>query len=130
MSQTIIEAILDEHIVIAEIADEQGNEIIAEMVFLQGVPGAPGAKGDKGDPGDVGGSLPWANILGKPIFDFFYDQSVAAAVWLIVHNMGRFPSVVVTDSAGTRWLGDERHLDLNTLELTFSSPFSGKAYLN
>jgi hypothetical protein len=28
-------------------------------------------------------------------------QSVAAAVWTVVHNLGKFPSVSVVDSTGT-----------------------------
>ena len=61
---------------------------------------------------------------------YAHTQSVASAEWNITHNLVKFPSITVVDSAGTTVIGEEQMIDLNTVKLTFSAPFSGKAYLN
>jgi hypothetical protein len=59
-----------------------------------------------------------------------HDQGSAAAVWLIAHALGKFPSVTVIDSAGDQVEGDAEYLDENTVRLTFGAAFAGRAYLN
>jgi hypothetical protein len=61
---------------------------------------------------------------------YVYTQMTAMASWLITHNLGRFPAVVVVDSGGTVVLGEVTYIDANTILLNFSAPFGGKAYLN
>jgi hypothetical protein len=61
---------------------------------------------------------------------FIYEQTQAAATWRIAHNLGRYPSVDVVDSAEQRVIGMVSYGDANTVVLTFSSPFAGTAYLN
>jgi len=61
---------------------------------------------------------------------FVYNQNVASAVWNIEHNLNKFPSVTVADSAGTIVIGEIKHNNENNLTLTFSAAFSGVAYLN
>ena len=61
---------------------------------------------------------------------FRWDQNVASAVWNIPHNLRKYPSVTVVDSAGTMVMGDLDYVDENNVTLTFSSPFSGTAHLN
>ncbi len=60
-----------------------------------------------------------------------YDQVTPSAVWSITHNLGRPPSVTVTDSGGSVVEGDVDYgLDpFNSLTITFSGAFSGQAYL-
>lgn len=60
---------------------------------------------------------------------YTYTQSIPAAVWVITHNLVRFPAVVVVDSSGGEVEGDVEYTDANHLTLTFSAPFSGVAYL-
>lgn len=48
---------------------EQGGRVIRV-----GIPGPPGRKGDKGDPGDVAGTIPWAQITGKPAALTYDDE--------------------------------------------------------
>jgi hypothetical protein len=57
-------------------------------------------------------------------------QGVSTNVWSIPHNLGKFPSVVVKDSAGTIVIGEINYVDENNITLTFSGAFSGEAYLN
>lgn len=61
---------------------------------------------------------------------FFYNQIVPAATWRITHNLNKFPSVTVVDSALSVVIGEIQYIDENTVELTFSGGFSGKAYFN
>jgi hypothetical protein len=58
-----------------------------------------------------------------------YTTPSASDTWNIVHNLGRFPSVTCVDSAGTQFFGTVRYIDENSLEVTFSYPTDGKAYL-
>ena len=61
---------------------------------------------------------------------YIYEQDVAANIWEINHNMGKFPSVTVVDSAGSVVIGAIEYIDINNLKITFNSSFGGKAYLN
>lgn len=61
---------------------------------------------------------------------YTHTQSAAASVWSITHNMGKHPSVMVVDTGGTTVEGDVVYLNVNQIELRFSVPFSGFAYLN
>lgn len=65
---------------------------------------------------------------------FVFEQGVPAATWTIQHNLGKFPSVSVVDTANTAngqvYYGDVKYTDSNNLTVTFASAFSGKAYLN
>lgn len=59
-----------------------------------------------------------------------FKQNVATKVWTIQHNMSKYPSVIVVDSAGSQVFGDVVYLDINSLQITFTSEFGGKVYLN
>ena len=61
---------------------------------------------------------------------YMSEQGVAANIWEINHNMGKFPSVTVVDSAGSVVIGAVEYIDINNLKITFNSSFGGKAYLN
>jgi hypothetical protein len=61
---------------------------------------------------------------------YVHIQLAALADWTIDHFMGRAPSVVVIDSAGTTVLGDVEYVDDDHLVLHFTVAFSGTAYLN
>ena len=62
--------------------------------------------------------------------NYVHDQQVASASWVIVHNMGKKPSVSIVDTADDEVIGQVTYNSNNQLTLTFSSPVSGKAYLN
>ena len=61
---------------------------------------------------------------------FNFEQGVASARWEIQHNLKKFPSVTVVDSANNTVVGDVEYIDANNLVVTFSGAFSGKAFLN
>jgi hypothetical protein len=80
---------------------------------------AQGPAGPKGDDGAVGSDL-----------HYEHTQAVASAVWTINHNMHKYPAVLVIDSGGDEVEGVIAFTDTDNIQLTFSAPFSGTAYLN
>jgi hypothetical protein len=71
-------------------------------------------------------------LLGKQTSDksFTFTQYQSSDTWTITHNLNKFPSVQVQDSAGTNVMGEIYYNSPDQLTLRFSSAFSGKAYLN
>lgn len=61
---------------------------------------------------------------------YIYHQSVASDIWYIVHNLDKYPSVTVVDSAGSVVIGDVQYITRDEIILTFAGAFSGTAYLN
>lgn len=61
---------------------------------------------------------------------YIHNQGVASTTWTITHNLGFYPSVTVSDSADTIIEGQVDYPSVNTVVLTFSSAFAGKAYLS
>lgn len=61
---------------------------------------------------------------------FVFEQAVASNRWTVEHNLDKYPSVTVVDSAGTIIIGEVAYLSRNSLRITFQSAFSGKAYMN
>ena len=61
---------------------------------------------------------------------FIFTQGVASAVWNVPHDLGKFPSISVVDTANTVVTGQYEYTDNNNVILTFSAAFAGKAYLN
>lgn len=61
---------------------------------------------------------------------FHYTQSTSSDTWLVTHNLGKYPSVTIQDSAGSTVEGEIQYIDLNNLKINFSAPFGGFADLN
>lgn len=61
---------------------------------------------------------------------YTHTQSLAATTWTVNHNLGKFPSITIVDSAGTHVLGTIVQISLNTVTVSFSVAFSGKVYCN
>lgn len=70
------------------------------------------------------------NELKKIGQTYVFEQDIPIYTWEIEHNLQKFPSVVVVDSAGSVVIGDIVYIDENNLQVLFSSKFAGKAYLN
>lgn len=84
----------------------------------QGIPGPIGPQGPQGPAGPAGGA------------QYVHNQGSADTVWNVAHNLNRFPTITVVDSANTEVIGDVAYIDSNNVVLTFSAPFSGKAFCN
>lgn len=62
--------------------------------------------------------------------NFVFTQLAASASWNVVHNLGKFPAVMVVDSGNSVVEPDIHYIDTASLQISFGSPTSGKAYLN
>ena len=62
--------------------------------------------------------------------NYVHDQGIPSQLWVISHNLNKFPSVCVVDSAKSMVVGQIDYIDLNNMEISFNSSFSGEAYLN
>lgn len=62
--------------------------------------------------------------------NFVFTQNVASDLWYVVHNLSKYPSATVVDSGQNVVIGEVVYIDENTLQIEFTAPFSGKAYLN
>lgn len=70
------------------------------------------------------------DILNK-LWTFTYEQGVASDTWTITHNLGRNPSVIIVDSAGSVQIPDQITYDNeNKITIQFIGAFAGKAFLN
>ena len=61
---------------------------------------------------------------------YVHDQQVASTTWTVNHNMNKYPSVNIVDSANDEVTGEVKYNSLNQITITFTAAFSGKAYLN
>ena len=62
--------------------------------------------------------------------NYLHTQTTASDVWVIVHNLNKFPSVTVIDSAGNEVVGEVIYNDANQVTLKFEGGFKGTATLN
>ncbi len=85
-----------------------------------GFAGPQGPKGDQGDPGEV----QFEDL------SYVHVQNAATETWNIVHGLNFIPNITVVDSGGTVVEGSYNYPNANTVVLSFSSAFSGKAYLS
>lgn len=88
---------------------ESSESFVVLVEGPQGPTGPPGADGDR---------------------SYTHNQSSPSATWTIAHNLSKFPSVTIVDSAGTEMIGEIVHDSINHVTATFTTAFSGKAYLN
>jgi len=70
------------------------------------------------------------NISDSFEFSYIHNQTVASTTWNVTHNLNKFPSVSIVDSANTEVIGEVEHINSNNLVIKFSAAFSGKAYIN
>lgn len=73
----------------------------------------------------------WAYIQSFTLQNnYVHDQQTASATWVITHNMGKYPSASIVDTANDEVVGEVRYNSTNQLTISFSAAVSGKAYLN
>lgn len=69
-------------------------------------------------------------VNGESLTSFRFNQTTSLSEWHIQHDMGKFPSVSVIDSAGRVVLGEVEYLNEQSLFVRFKFPFKGTAFLN
>ena len=84
-----------------------------------GPQGPPGIIGPQGPPGPGGADA-----------SYVHDQLAPSDTWVVFHNLGKFPAVMIVDSGGTVIDPDIRYDNNVQVTISFGSPTSGKAYLN
>ena len=62
--------------------------------------------------------------------NYLYIQNIASDIWVVNHNLNKYPAVSVIDSSGNEVTGDVEYIDVNNLVITFKGAFKGKATLN
>lgn len=128
-----------------EITEPTGPPTIVEVpvpdvveVEVSG-PAGPSAYQLAVEQGFVGTLAEWLDSLEGPEgpegpmgTDLYYRhvQSAPSASEIITHNLGKFPSVSIKDSSGQAVEGDYTHIDVNTVQVDFSSAFSWEALFN
>lgn len=58
-----------------------------------------------------------------------FTQGSASDTWVIPHNLGGHPSVTVVNSTGTVVIGTVTYNSTSEIQIEFTAPFSGTAYL-
>ena len=117
---------------------------------LQGLQGSSGPQGVQGTDGGgvtlqqlndaiAGSALASTDDLSEGVSNLYFTtsrvaythtQSVASDTWVVNHNLSFYPNITVKDSAGTIYEGEISYTSLGSLTLTFSSAFSGTAFLS
>jgi hypothetical protein len=105
----------------------------------QGIQGTTGTQGPSGTNGIDGATLNSTDDLPEGTTNKYFTvgrvsyehtQGSVSNSWTINHNLGFQPNVTVVDSAGTIYEGEIAYTNTNSLTVTFSSAFSGMAYLS
>lgn len=100
----------------------------------------------------IGGNIPHNNLIDRDADDahpissisglkerldsivedksYVHYQRTSSDRWDIVHNLNKYPSVAIVDSADNVVLGDITYISLNEINIKFIGAFSGKAFLN
>lgn len=74
---------------------------------------------------------PIINIDNTNVDKFVFKQETASAVWLVEHNLEFVPgNELITDLEGNEIDGVTRVVDINTIQIEFSEPVAGYAYLS
>ena len=130
--------------------DDETTEVFVSLVGAQGSRG-PGFVSGNGEPTSGVGSIGdfyidldtnefWGpkTSSGWPASPFFtpgatlryvHTQASPSATWTINHTLGGKPSVMVTDSASTVVIGEVSYISNSQVQVSFTTPFSGYAYL-
>lgn len=61
---------------------------------------------------------------------YVYVKDTPSVLWVIEHNLDKFPSVTVVNNNNVTMYGEVIYIDSNNLQIEFSAGFSGKAYMN
>ena len=81
---------------------------------------------------EKGNTVTVTGVIGGVSLDanYVYVQTSPSATWVITHNLNKYCSVTVVDSADNIVFGDVLYNSLNQVTLTFAGTFSGKAFFN
>ncbi|MGT2915625.1 hypothetical protein I6J14_05370 [Streptococcus dysgalactiae] len=61
---------------------------------------------------------------------YLFEQVSPQTEWTITHNLIKYPSVTIVDSAANEVFGSVEYISTSKIIVRFSAPFAGKAILN
>lgn len=79
-------------------------------------------QGLTGAPGDT--------LPGSGDASYIHEQNTPSDEWTIDHNLAKYPSVTIVDSANDEVGGEVRYIDANRVVVSFSAAFVGRAFIN
>lgn len=106
----------------------QATPYVLKTTLLDLGPGLLGSTDFSGSKVEI--DLDIAYIKAQVREHYVHEQQVASTTWTINHNMDKYPSVNIVDSANDEVTGEVKYNSLNQITITFTAAFSGKAYLN
>lgn len=68
--------------------------------------------------------------LEEALSTFVFEQGIASDEWVIEHNLNKYPSVSVVDSANNVITPEVEYIDLNNIVVRMNGATTGKAFLN
>lgn len=118
-------------------AELAGKAKIETQITARGPRGLPGPKGDKPVKGvdymTADDISQFINEVRQQIAEdktFVHDQMTPKQTWTIYHGLNKRPAVTIVDSTDSLVIGELDYLDDNTVRISFTAAFSGKAYFN
>lgn len=100
----------------------KSGAVVVATSATQVIPVVVASGGPQGPPGEG---------VGTGDLHFTFNQGEPSNKWVIKHNLGKFPNVLVFNSAKEQVEGEVEQISLNELIVNFpSGGFSGVAYLN
>lgn len=70
------------------------------------------------------------NVITITSKTFIFEQGIASDTWIINHNLGKYPSVTLVDTAGTQFQGRVEYIDENNCIVYMNGATKGKAFIN
>lgn len=61
---------------------------------------------------------------------FEWEQVTPSNEWKVTHNLGKKPTIAITDTAHSVFIGEIEYVDKNNVIIRFNFPLSGYAYFN
>lgn len=61
---------------------------------------------------------------------YIFTQETPTTEWVIKHNMGKYPAIIIVDDNKYQVWAEIQFVDLNTVKAIFTTEFTGQAFLN
>lgn len=103
------------------------DDILSLEAWLESLKGAKGEQGDPGPEGPLG-------LPGRDAEQTIHSQEEESDVWVVNHNLNKYPMIVVLDEQGNlKTIGSEllsiQYTDMDNILVTFASATKGKVIL-
>lgn len=62
--------------------------------------------------------------------NYIYEQTEPKSIWIITHNLGKYPSIDIIDDNNIIIMGEIEYISENKIIARFNKEYTGKAILN